>query len=239
MLTNFYGGGNLGGVQGNVTSNILGTTHVNGSVYGAGYSASVPQVTIYEKSKTVPTINVYTGIITPTPDPDPTSRSTTYTWCYKNNSTNVVVPSGVVIPNTVSTSDPAFEYNGKTISVLDDLETVKANLGTPAEEQPSPFSDNSSDKLYIFGSDPDTIDLATLDGKVQSISVYDYKVKTTKGIGIDSTEEDVIAAYGNSGEKSDSGIETDIMYELGKYSIDFFFKNGKVTAFIYTNNDAQ
>ena len=147
--------------------------------------------------------------------------------------------STAVETKSADASDASFEYNGQTISVLDDLETVKANLGTPAEEQPSPFSDNSSDKLYIFGSDPDTIDLATLDGKVQSISVYDYKVKTTKGIGIDSTEEDVIAAYGNSGEKSDSGIETDIMYELGKYSIDFFFKNGKVTAFIYTNNDAQ
>lgn len=132
VLTNFYGGGNLGGVQGNVTSNILGTTHVNGSVYGAGYSASVPQVTIYEKSKTVPTINVYTGIITPTPDPDPTSRSTTYTWCYKNNSTNVVVPSGVVIPNTVSTSDPAFEYNGKqyfyTEESLENLGTVTGTV---------------------------------------------------------------------------------------------------------------
>ncbi|WP_026513205.1 hypothetical protein [Butyrivibrio sp. LB2008] len=148
--------------------------------------------------------------------------------------------STTVETKSADASDASFEYNGKTVSVLDDLETVKANLGTPTEEQPSPFSDNSSDKLYVFGSDPDTIDLATLDGKVQSISVYDYKIKTTKGIGIGSSEEEVLTAYGNSGEKTESDGETDILYELGKYSIDFYFdRNSKVITIIYENNDAQ
>lgn len=148
--------------------------------------------------------------------------------------------STTVETKSADASDASFEYNGKTVSVLDDLETVKANLGTPTEEQPSPFSDNSGDKLYVFGSDPDTIDLATLDGKVQSISVYDYKIKTTKGIGIGSSEEEVLTAYGNSGEKTEADGETDILYELGKYSIDFFFdRNSKVISIIYENNDAQ
>lgn len=148
--------------------------------------------------------------------------------------------STTVETKSADASDASFEYNGKTVSVLDDLETVKANLGTPTEEQPSPFSDNSGDKLYVFGSDPDTIDLATLDGKVQSITVYDYKIKTTKGIGIGSSEEEVLTAYGNSGEKTEADGETDILYELGKYSIDFFFdRNSKVITIIYTNNDAQ
>lgn len=148
--------------------------------------------------------------------------------------------STTVETKSADASDASFEYNGKTVSVLDDLETVKANLGTPTEEQSSPFSDNSDDKLYVFGSDPDTIDLTTLDGKVQSITVYDYKIKTTKGIGIGSSEEEVLTAYGNSGEKTEADGETDILYELGKYSIDFFFhRNGKVISIIYTNNDAQ
>ncbi len=148
--------------------------------------------------------------------------------------------STTVETKSADASDASFEYNGKTVSVLDDLETVKSNLGTPTEESSSPFSDNSSDKLYVFGSDPDTIDLATLDGKVQSITVYDYKIKTTKGIGIGSSEEEVLTAYGNSGEKTESDGETDILYELGKYSIDFYFhRNGKVISIIYTNNDAQ
>ena len=133
VLNNFYGGGNLGGVIGDVTSTLT-NTEVQGSAFGAGYSASVPEVTIYDKDKTAPTVNVYTGIITPTPDPDPTSHSTTYTWCYKNNTTNEVIPSGVVIPNNVGTNNPAFEYEGKkyfyTEESLENLGTVtgKATL---------------------------------------------------------------------------------------------------------------
>ena len=96
VLTSFYGGGNLGGVIGDVTSTLT-DTEVMGSAFGAGYSASVPEVTIYNKDKTPPTLNVYTGIITPTPDPDPNSTSTTYTW------TNKTSLGG----QTLSTSKPA------------------------------------------------------------------------------------------------------------------------------------
>ncbi len=133
VLTSFYGGGNLGGVIGDVTSTLT-DTEVLGSAFGAGYSASVPEVTIYNKDKTAPTLNVYTGIITPTPNPDPNSTSTTYTWCYKNKTTNVVIPSGVVIPAGVGTSNPTFEYGGKkyfyTEESLENLGTVtgKATL---------------------------------------------------------------------------------------------------------------
>ena len=133
VLTSFYGGGNLGGVIGDVTSTLT-DTKVQESVFGAGYSASVPEVTIYNKDKTAPTLNVYTGLITPTPNPDPNSTSTTYTWCYKNKTTNVVIPSGVVIPDGVGTSNPAFEYEGRkyfyTEESLENLGTVtgKATL---------------------------------------------------------------------------------------------------------------
>ena len=131
VLTSFYGGGNLGGVIGDVTSTLT-DTEVLGSAFGAGYSASVPEVTIYNKNKTAPTINVYTGIITPTPDPDPNSTSTTYTWCYKNKTTNVVIPSGVVIPAGVGTGNPTFEYGEKkyfyTEESLENLGTVTGKV---------------------------------------------------------------------------------------------------------------
>lgn len=92
VLTNFYGGGNLGGVNGDVTSTLTGT-HVHGSAFGAGYSASVPEVTIYNKDKTPPSIDVYTGIITPQSG----GTSTTYTW------TNETSLGG----KTLSTANPA------------------------------------------------------------------------------------------------------------------------------------
>ena len=122
VLTSFYGGGNLGGVIGDVTSTLT-DTEVVGSAFGAGYSASVPEVTIYNKNKTAPTLNVYTGIITPTPDPDPTSTYTTYTW------TNKTSLGG----QTLSTSHPAvLNVDGVnyfyTEEPLENLGTVKGKV---------------------------------------------------------------------------------------------------------------
>lgn len=94
VLTNFYGAGNLGGVNGNVTSTLT-DTHVIGSAFGAGFSATIPDVTIYNRDKTAPTINVNTGIITPQSG----GTSTTYTW------TNETSLGG----QTLSTAKPAVK----------------------------------------------------------------------------------------------------------------------------------
>lgn len=94
VLTNFYGAGNLGGVNGNVTSTLT-DTHVIGSAFGAGFSATIPDVTIYNRDKTAPNINVNTGIITPQSG----GTSTTYTW------TNETSLGG----QTLSTAKPAVK----------------------------------------------------------------------------------------------------------------------------------
>ena len=54
--SNFYGGGNLGAVQGpenssdpTVTSTLQGHTVVHGSVFGAGFSASIPSFPVHDK----------------------------------------------------------------------------------------------------------------------------------------------------------------------------------------------
>ena len=99
VLENFYGGGFLGGVKGNVNSTLT-DTEVYGSAFGAGYSASVPTVDIYElgtppTGKTPPTIDVYTGIITPQSG----GTKTTYTW------TNETSIGG----HTLSETTPTFE----------------------------------------------------------------------------------------------------------------------------------
>ena len=47
---NFYGGGNLGAVGGSVTSTLQGHTVVHGSVFGAGFSASIPSFPVHDKS---------------------------------------------------------------------------------------------------------------------------------------------------------------------------------------------
>ncbi|MBQ8989258.1 MAG: hypothetical protein IJ067_06175 [Prevotella sp.] len=47
---NFYGGGNLGAVGGDVTTTLQGHTVVHGSVFGAGFSASIPSFPVHDKS---------------------------------------------------------------------------------------------------------------------------------------------------------------------------------------------
>ena len=110
ILKNFYGGGNLGGVIGNVTSTLT-DTEIFGSAFGAGFSASVPNVTIHNKNKQKPTIDLKTGIITPTPISGGASHTyTTYTWT--NNP-------------ALSTSNPVSS-DGKYLFTEESLE----NLGT-------------------------------------------------------------------------------------------------------------
>lgn len=127
VKNNFYGAGNLGGVNGSVTSTLT-DTEVRGSAYGGGFSASIPEVTIYNTDKSKPVVDVYTGIITPSMG----GTSTTYTWCYKNFVTNEVVPEGVVPPGDVGTDHPDFQYNNKnyffTEVPLIDLGKVSGNV---------------------------------------------------------------------------------------------------------------
>jgi hypothetical protein len=108
VLTNFYGGGNLGGVIGNVRS-ILKDTEVQGSVFGAGFSAQIPQVTIRANDKAVPTVDINTGMVTPTPEGS--GSSNTYTW------TN---------DPTLSTTNP---ISGKYIFTEEPLDNLGAVMG--------------------------------------------------------------------------------------------------------------
>ena len=64
VKTNFYGAGNLGGVNGDVTSTLT-DTEVRGSAFGGGFSASIPEVRINNSDKIYPIIDVYTGYVTP------------------------------------------------------------------------------------------------------------------------------------------------------------------------------
>ena len=111
---NYYGGGNLGNVTGTVTSTLDGCT-ILGSAFGAGYSATIPSFPVHDKSTVVYPYRdaagvCHNGTVDYRKDGDAVRQ---YTWCYKNPTTNVVSPTGVVIPSGVTTSKPAFQYDGK------------------------------------------------------------------------------------------------------------------------------
>lgn len=77
VLGNFYGGGNLASVNGNVTSLIKGTTIIHGNAFGAGYSATIPTFQVHDKANTVfPSIND-AGVIT---EGHISYASTVYEW---------------------------------------------------------------------------------------------------------------------------------------------------------------
>lgn len=112
----FYGGGNLADVSGDVESTLMGETHVYGSAFGGGFSASIPQFRIHDKSTVKYPHQDLTGTITDHGSLKYVKDGTKdryYTWCYKDPETEVVTPAGVVIPSDVNTGNPTFQFGGK------------------------------------------------------------------------------------------------------------------------------
>ena len=77
LTGNFYGGGNLGKVDGNITSTLT-ACHVMGNVFGAGFSASVPTVEVMKQAnfEVAPYYNGEIGAYTIGLPP----ATETYTW---------------------------------------------------------------------------------------------------------------------------------------------------------------
>lgn len=61
---NFYGGGNLGNVHGDVVTKLAGTTHIMGSAFGGGFSASIPSFRIHDKENVTFPSRDFAGVIT-------------------------------------------------------------------------------------------------------------------------------------------------------------------------------
>ena len=102
--TNFYGGGNLGAVGGDVTSTLSGSTVVKGSAFGAGFSASIPSFKVHDKSTVVYPYRDFAGFIH---DGSLEYGATEYTWIHD-------VPAEWGISPAPSTSNPTFTHEGKS-----------------------------------------------------------------------------------------------------------------------------
>ena len=136
----FFGGGNLANVTGNVTSILKGNTHVNGSVFGGGYSASIPSFPVHEKSTVTFPKKDNAGNVAEQGSLQyyqDGGKVRMYTWCYKK-SADEVFPEGVVIPEGYSAGtkqESVFRYpntdDGKwyvlTTESLEGLGSVSAD----------------------------------------------------------------------------------------------------------------
>ena len=145
---NFFGGGLLGGVSGNVTSTLKGNTVVKGSAYGAGYGIADLTVDVLPKEGyTAPTRNENTAVITPPAYP----TATTYYWTH-----NTTFGS-----TTLSTSSPAIlnpNGDGKnylyTEISLDNLGTITGNATLNIQGDTEIYGDvfGGGDKGVVNGS---------------------------------------------------------------------------------------
>ena len=125
---NFYGGGNLGNVNGDVETTLTGDTHITGSAFAAGYSASIPQFRIHDKENAT-TSNFpgrdFAGVITDhTLDykKDASGKEIYYTWSNE-------LPPGTTKDN--AKDNPTFQKDGKwycyTWESLEGLGAVSGN----------------------------------------------------------------------------------------------------------------
>lgn len=150
---NFFGGGLLGGVTGNVTSTLKGHTVVNGSVYGGGYGIADLTVDVLPKGYTPPTRDSNTSVITLASYPD----ATTYYWTHDTSFGNT----------TLSTSSPAIlnpNGDGKnylyTEIFLDALGAISGNATLNLEDDTEVHGDvfGGGDKGLVTGTATVNID---------------------------------------------------------------------------------
>ena len=138
-----------------------------------------------------------------------------------------------------SASEDSFEFAGKTISMMDDPKNVIDILNSACTVD----SKNSGKNAYCYDYDSEndepTLSVYTYekDGadRIGSIEVIKEEIKTSKGIGIGSTLEDLKAAYGEP-YYSEKTIER-YDYDFGDVVIQFYLKSGKVAYFSYFNAD--
>lgn len=137
----FFGGGNLANVTGNVNTILKGATHIYGSAFAGGYSASIPSFRVHDKSTVRIPAKDSAGNVAEQGSLDyyqDGGKDRYYTWCYKNKS-GKVFPEGVVIPpGTTTTNNPAFQFEGKwyvlTTVSLEGLGAVSGNTSMTIED---------------------------------------------------------------------------------------------------------
>jgi hypothetical protein len=133
--TNFFGGGNLGGVTGSVTSELKGHTVVEGNAYGAGYSAKDLSVDVLPKTGyTAPKRDTYTAVISDPVYPDPTP----YVW---TNETTIGSTS-------LSTSSPTASSNNTNYLFT---EVPLVNLGAVSQSVSLTIGGTSEVHQNVFG----------------------------------------------------------------------------------------
>lgn len=137
-------------------------------------------------------------------------------------------------------TETTVTVNGKAVSVLNDAEKTLADLGTPSDKDIEFWGETMP--VYKFDSG---VSLSTYvkDGKeyAYNMNINKEGINTARNIGIGSTKEEMIAAYGEPFEDMEEyergdGIKGKMnWYEFDSYSISFGIENGKVGYYYFTD----
>ena len=136
-------------------------------------------------------------------------------------------------------NDDAISYQGKTISVLDDVATTFATLGEPTPESSS-TDESEAESRYCFKSWGISVSTYDLNGTESplNILIQSPEIKTSRNIGIGNTKEEIFAAYGAPVESIDNEVVSALTYSFDGYDITFNFEGDqttKVESIIYEN----
>lgn len=124
--------------------------------------------------------------------------------------------------------DNSFEYNGKTVSVNDDIDTILSVIGTEENQ-----TGDESGNIYYIDTDRMVLFTEEVDGvkSLGQLTIHDENVKTARGISVGSTEEEVRAAYGEPSSETMEGSHI-LNYDFEDCGITFALDE-KVVAITY------
>ena len=189
-MDNFYGGGSLGKVDGDIVSNLEDCT-VYGSVYGAGFSAKAPTAEVFPTGgfNPIPRYSKYTGVF----DEGGYPTAVKYTWSNDKNPSD----GNSAIENT---GTEYLIYVNKTDKDLDALGTVTGKVTVN-------ITGNTHIEGYVYDEDGTKTEVRSggvFGGGDASAALGDTEVN----IDADGTDSSIFNVYGGGNEAQVGGSTT-------------------------------
>lgn len=124
------------------------------------------------------------------------------------------------------------EYDGVKISAYDNADDIIAAVNTKLNAPESSTGDKENGRDFYYIQLHVSTDVKNGEEFVSEISSTQNLFKTTRGIGVDSTYDEVKSAYGEASleqEQEDDGIKyTGLRYEYGDLALIFTCQDGVV-----------
>lgn len=148
-------------------------------------------------------------------------------------------------PTKLSESDAPIEIDGDSVSILGDAKETIEKLDKAVTPDKDHTDKKAKDGVRMYSYEPNKskpeapgITVVTYDDDgeetIGQIEILKEGIKTSKGIGIGSSKDEVLEAYGKPHSTDSYGDTTVLTYEADNFYIQFTIE-GKVTSIMYLN----